>query len=366
MAVANPLYAVMGRTRFAFLVSLAAIISMTCRAQEQNLNSPEPDEPGTISRAGNAASSAFLQTRTGLADAAMAPLEDLNLRREEIPPVLAMLDNPYDLPHAIGCYEIAAMIRDLDAVLGPDWDAQRTPSKQWDRLAADGVASAALSAVSSEASGMIPFRGVVRKLSQAEKHARAYARAVKIGGQRRAFLKGVGHAKGCIGSAAPRWVEAAEGTPEMYRQIQLSAAKEEALREEAERIASDAAGSPENTDPIGEEVHRLEAEAHQLEEAAHRLEEEAHRLEDEAETLEAEAQRLEKEAESLKADVPLAEDEAEILQVASAPTDRVTETVGDNDEPTEDDAKSADFEAQVPEEPPTPREDETPSEPSET
>lgn len=244
IAVSNLFYARMGRKRFLILFGLMAAAGLPAIGQElSDSNPPEADQPGTISRVGYAASSAVRQTREGITSAAMSPLEDFNLRREEIPPVLEILDNPYDLPHAIGCYEIAAMIRDLDAALGQDWDAPREEKKNWDRRAADGVAGAALSAVSSEASGMIPFRGVVRKLTQAEKHARAYARAFRIGGQRRAFLKGVGHAQGCIGAAAPRWVELEGEDNNMYRRIRPSADKEKEL-EEAKRREEETPSEP--------------------------------------------------------------------------------------------------------------------------
>ena len=303
--VASPLfYARMGRKRIVILAALLAIAPMSSGAQELASEPTDGDNVGAMNRAGIAASSAFRQTRDGFTDAAMSPLVDLNLHREEIPPVLAMLDNPYDLPHAVGCYEIAAMIRDLDIVLGPDWDAPRGAKQNWDRQAADGVAGAALSAVSSEASGMIPFRGMVRKLSQAEKHARSYARAFKIGGQRRAFLKGVGHAKGCIGSAAPRWVTPAEGVQRLFRQIQLSAEKAKALEEKAKTQSAEASIESDEAQELEQVAQKLEAEAHRLEAEAKSLEDEAHRLEDKAQNLEAAAQLLEEEAKRLEEETP--------------------------------------------------------------
>ena len=175
------------------------------------------NQPGTIGRAGDAAQGAIRQTGEGLADAALSPLEDLNLRRDEIPPLLASLKSPYEMPHEFGCYEIDLMVRDLDEVLGPDWDADQEEKRAWNERVADGAAKAALNTVSSEASGMIPFRGVVRKLSQAEKHAKAYATAFKMGGQRRAFLKGLGYARNCTGHAAPRPDAASEGDNITYR-----------------------------------------------------------------------------------------------------------------------------------------------------
>ena len=237
----------MGRNGLVIVAAVLLLSGEQSVAQEAITDVAETDTAGAMSRAGFAASNAFRQTRDGFADAAMSPLEDLNLRRDVIPPVLAMLDNPYDLPHALGCYEISAMIQDLDYVLGSDWDNPQSKDKQWDDRAADGVASAALSAVSSEATGMIPFRGVVRKLSQAEKHEKSLRRAYKIGEQRRAFLKGIGHAKGCIGSAAPRWVEPQEGMPVLYRQIQMSEDKQKEL--EDAKLEEEAAKSLEASTP---------------------------------------------------------------------------------------------------------------------
>ena len=278
---ASPLfYALMGRKRFVIVAGLLAVAPISGAAQEQPAETAQGEQAGAMSRAGVAASSAIRQTRDGFTDAAMAPLIDLNIRREEIPSVLSMLDNPYDLPHAVGCYEIAAMIRDLDTALGPDWDAPRGDKKNWDGRAADGVAGAALNAVSSEASGMIPFRGVVRRLSQADKHAKSYARAFKIGGQRRAFLKGVGHAKGCIGSAAPRWVEPVEGVPLQFRQIQLSADKQKALEESTQSAASEAEELEQAAQLLEQEADRLQEEVRNLDAAAQMLEEKAKRLEE--------------------------------------------------------------------------------------
>jgi hypothetical protein len=53
------------------------------------------------------------------------------------------------------------------------------------------------------AEGLIPFRGWVRKLSGAERHSRLVAEAVAAGMTRRAYLKGLGQAQGCLPPAAP-------------------------------------------------------------------------------------------------------------------------------------------------------------------
>ena len=240
----------MGRNRLVMMAVALFITGAHGAAQDAKTEIAETDTNGAMSRARYAASSALRQTRDGFADAAMTPLEDFNPRRDEIPPVLAMLDNPYDLPHALGCYEISAMIQDLDDVLGRDWDNPQSKDKKWDDRAADGAAGAVLRAVSSEVTALIPFRGTVRKLSQAEKHQKSLRRAYKIGEHRRAFLKGIGHAKGCIGSAAPRWAEPNNDAQTLYRQIQMTAkSNSEKLQAKQENEASKMLEASTPTEP---------------------------------------------------------------------------------------------------------------------
>lgn len=135
----------------------------------------------------------------------MSPLNDLNLRREPIPELLAKIDNPYDLPHNLDCIQIGRMVGALNGVLGPDWDTPEPDERLRTEKLADAAADATLDALASEASGLIPFRGIVRKVSGAEKHQKKYNRAYKIGAQRRAYLKGLGEAKNCPYPARPRF-----------------------------------------------------------------------------------------------------------------------------------------------------------------
>jgi hypothetical protein len=69
------------------------------------------------------------------------------------------------------------------------------------RKAAGG---AALGAVASAAQDMIPMRGWVRKLTGAERHDRLVQSAVASGAVRRAYLKGLGEARGCDPPATPQ------------------------------------------------------------------------------------------------------------------------------------------------------------------
>lgn len=172
---------------------------------------PASDKQGA-SEPGEAAASAMDQTRDGLADAALSPLEDLNLKRDAIPEPIKELKSAYLDARQMSCAEIAASVLILDEHLGADWD---TPDDaeidetraQW---AADKTADATLDAVSSEARGLIPFRGLVREATGAEAHARRVRTAFRKASERRAFLKGVGQARGCLPPAAP-WLLDGEG-----------------------------------------------------------------------------------------------------------------------------------------------------------
>jgi hypothetical protein len=157
-----------------------------------------PAEDGSLSQmAGQTAGSAMVQTRAGLPDAAMAPLEDLNLRRDEIPPILAAIENPYAVSVDAGCDQIVREITALDKVLGADSDAPKPEARPHAEVLAEEASGAALGVIKSTTRSLIPFRGVVRKATGAESHQKKYDDAFKLGAQRRAYLKGYGLAKGC-------------------------------------------------------------------------------------------------------------------------------------------------------------------------
>ncbi|MEO0818233.1 MAG: hypothetical protein AAFX86_13130 [Pseudomonadota bacterium] len=155
--------------------------------------------------ASEATSSAVEQTGDGLTDAALSPLEDLNLRRDDIPAVLEPLETPYGIPAGSGCEYLLGEIATLTQILGPDDDTPETDEEERDRAewAADRSADAALGAVASTARGFIPFRGLVREATGAERYADKLATAYRLGMERRAYLKGYGQALGCAPPAAP-------------------------------------------------------------------------------------------------------------------------------------------------------------------
>jgi hypothetical protein len=138
--------------------------------------------------------------REGLQGVVQSPLRDLNVVRTKIPLVLldAMAD-PYHRPVTKRCIELAALLQPLNDALGADLDA---PSVDQDDLLQKG-GHEAYGAMATFASSAIPFRGWVRQLSGAEQHDRLVQAAITAGAVRRAYLKGLGEARGCNPPATP-------------------------------------------------------------------------------------------------------------------------------------------------------------------
>jgi hypothetical protein len=132
-------------------------------------------------------------------DAATAPLNDLNIVRADIPPVLAAAQKaPYAAPADKACAALATDVQALDAALGADLDT--APTEQNPSL----IERSAGDALRSAAQNVIPYRGWVRKLSGAERYSREVAAAIAAGTVRRAYLKGIAQAGACSPPAGPR------------------------------------------------------------------------------------------------------------------------------------------------------------------
>lgn len=137
----------------------------------------------------------------GIGDAAAAPLEDVNVRRDEIPPVLTeALAHPYGLANLARCSQISAEVSRLDEALGPDLD---DPHRVGGERMEDVAAGAALDVVRETVTDFIPMRSWVRRLSGAEQHSRRVQESIQAGLVRRSFLKGVGLQRNCRPPAAP-------------------------------------------------------------------------------------------------------------------------------------------------------------------
>ncbi|MFN3573603.1 hypothetical protein [Phenylobacterium sp.] len=138
--------------------------------------------------------------RESLEGAMSAPLRDVNLLRTKIPPVLLEAQaDPYKRPQPPTCANIAAQIVPLNHALGADLDEE---AKDEDDLMDQGRVTA-LGAVAGFTQDVIPFRGWVRKLTGAEQHDKLVQSAIVAGGVRRAYLKGLGEARGCNPPATP-------------------------------------------------------------------------------------------------------------------------------------------------------------------
>jgi len=144
--------------------------------------------------------SAGKDSQPDLGSALHQPLDDFNIDPKEIPaPLIHARSAPYAPPAAATCEAIGAEVAELDGVLGPDFDAP--PDKTGDASKSRNAAVNELA--HSAASSWIPFRGVVRWVTGADRHARKVAEAVLSGAVRRAYLKGLSEDKGCPKPSAP-------------------------------------------------------------------------------------------------------------------------------------------------------------------
>jgi hypothetical protein len=182
---------------------LTALIFPLCLASAPAFAQQEPPPPPAPDSKIQTTSDA---NRDGITGAVSAPLRDVNIVRTKIPPVLIeAMGDPYARPAQVNCATLIDLVAPLDAALGEDLDAH--PPEENEDLMDRGrkaAGSAALGAVASAAQDMIPMRGWVRKLSGAERHDRLVQSAITSGNVRRAYLKGLGEARGCNPPATPQ------------------------------------------------------------------------------------------------------------------------------------------------------------------
>ncbi|MEH6678442.1 hypothetical protein [Phenylobacterium sp.] len=138
--------------------------------------------------------------RESVQGAVVSPLRDVNVLRTKIPPILLEAQaDPYRRPYPASCESLIAEIRPLSNALGADLDEEAVDE---DDLLDQGRTTA-LGAMAGLAQDVIPFRGWVRQLSGAERHDKTVQSAIIAGGVRRAYLKGLGEARGCNPPATP-------------------------------------------------------------------------------------------------------------------------------------------------------------------
>ncbi len=143
--------------------------------------------------------------KEGVQGAVEAPLEDVNVVRRQIPPILLQAeDAPYARPSPASCRQVANEVQGLDDALGDDLDVNEpedsSPDAKHERQAGEAV----VLAMRDTAEDFIPFRNWVRRLSGAQAHDNQIRAAVYAGRERRSYLKGLGEALGCRYPAAPK------------------------------------------------------------------------------------------------------------------------------------------------------------------
>jgi hypothetical protein len=150
---------------------------------------------------------------SGVRGALTQPLRDLSILRPEPEEVLQRAAvAPYAitaaLPNgALDCIAVASEIELLDSALGEDLDVV-TPEASLMAQARTGAGDALVDAVGDLVS--LPYRGLIRRITGAERRDREMEEAVEAGMVRRAFLKGL-RAREC---AIPELLAEPEPAPE--------------------------------------------------------------------------------------------------------------------------------------------------------
>ena len=192
--------------RFSRLISTAALGGL-CGCAITHV--PTPDFVGATHAAherADAVSADAEDRMPGVNDAVKAPLKDLNLTSDNVPLALVRAyAKPYDASGLDSCDAILEQVSALDLALGPDVDIPRSPSAKEDMFAKGrGMAGdAALDAVRSATTGVIPIRSWVRRFSGANSAEQEVKAIVLSGEVRRGFLKALGLQQRCEWPAAP-------------------------------------------------------------------------------------------------------------------------------------------------------------------
>jgi hypothetical protein len=131
----------------------------------------------------------------------------MNLKKVQIPEVLlSAMARPYDVANLNRCGAVAAEVARLDAALGPDRDAAPSDGHR-------DAGSTAAGLMRGGAESVIPYRGLLRRLTGAASYQARVQDAVLAGAARRGYLKGLGMRMNCAPPAAPSWFRPAPPPP---------------------------------------------------------------------------------------------------------------------------------------------------------
>lgn len=139
-----------------------------------------------------------------LRSAVKAPMVDINLLHKKIPKVLETARNaPYSTPGDHQCNQLADEVSELSQALGDDLDAPGSRGRNSVSTGSAVAFATTTGAMEEFATGWLPDRAWVRRLTVAERDSRTVASAVRAGLVRRAFLKGIGEQSHCAFPASP-------------------------------------------------------------------------------------------------------------------------------------------------------------------
>lgn len=131
-------------------------------------------------------------------DIASQPLKDVGIIRNDVPPELAQITDPYAIPPGADCNWINYQIGLLDKVLGPEAVKEsNVDDRDVTDKGTDIAKTAAKDAARSAVLGYIPARGILRKVSGADKRDKNLSKAIERGKIRRGYLKGLSYSKKC-------------------------------------------------------------------------------------------------------------------------------------------------------------------------
>ena len=118
------------------------------------------------------------------------PLHDLTLMRENPPAaLLAAQAQPYRIADGATCETLSSEIEALDQILGPDVDAPPRPRQ------GGNLASLTVDALGGVVS--LPYRGILRRVTGADRRDETLRAAILAGLARRSFLKGMAAGERC-------------------------------------------------------------------------------------------------------------------------------------------------------------------------
>jgi hypothetical protein len=156
------------------------------------------------------AAQAPASTREKTGEVLRQPLKDLNVVRDAIPETLQRVKaDPYAKPKEATCHAVRVEIYELDYALGEDLDVRTAADESMSKKLSNETYNLARGAVS----GLIPYRGILRRVTGAEKQARLINEALLAGAARRSYLKGFGESLGCAYPAAPKRAEPSTEPP---------------------------------------------------------------------------------------------------------------------------------------------------------